>query len=88
MIANIKKSRFHKDPALFKKLNADIWEFRTHYQGIQYRMLAFWDKTDDLNTLVIATHGFLKKQSKVPDSEIRKAQIHRNRYFSDKKLNL
>jgi len=85
IIANID---FHKDPALFKKLNTDIWEFRTHYQGIQYRMLAFWDKTDDLNTLVIATHGFLKKQSKVPDSEIRKAQIQRNRYFSDKKLNL
>lgn len=36
IMANIRKSQSHIDPALFKKLNADIWEFRTHYQGIQY----------------------------------------------------
>ncbi|MDI3319501.1 hypothetical protein QJ048_06935 [Pinibacter sp. MAH-24] len=23
-----------------------MWEFRTLYQGLQYRLLAFWDKTD------------------------------------------
>lgn len=86
-MANIRKAQSRVDPALFKKLNADIWEFRTHYEGIQYRMLAFWDKTDSLNTLVIATHGFLKKQSKVPDSEIIRAQNLRNKYFKDKNSN-
>lgn len=87
IMANIRKSQSRTDPALFKKLNTDIWEFRTHYEGNQYRMLAFWDKTDNLNTLVIATHGFLKKQSKVPDSEIIRAQNLKNSYFLDKKSN-
>ncbi|MFD1003127.1 hypothetical protein ACFQ21_27625 [Ohtaekwangia kribbensis] len=27
----------------FKKLKDDIWEFRTEYRGVQYRLLAFWD---------------------------------------------
>ena len=38
---------------LFKKLdNTDIWEFRTLYNGIQYRLFAFWDTEGD--TLVVA----------------------------------
>lgn len=32
----------------------------------------------------ISTHGFVKKQSKVPDSEIIRAQNLRNKYFKDK----
>ncbi|WP_231390026.1 type II toxin-antitoxin system RelE/ParE family toxin [Sphingobacterium pedocola] len=51
---------------MFKKLNNDIWEFRTLYQGLQYRLLAFWDKTFSSETMVISTHGFIKKRSKVP----------------------
>ena len=66
ILFNIRKSQQKNDPELFKKLTDEIWEFRTLYQGLQYRMLAFWDKTDNKNTLVISTHGFIKKQSKVP----------------------
>jgi hypothetical protein len=33
------------DPRLFKKLKREIWEFRTKYDGLQIRLLAFWDKT-------------------------------------------
>jgi len=51
---NISKSRYFMDKELFKKLNDDIWEFRTIYQGFKYRLLAFWDK--DTGNLVIATH--------------------------------
>jgi hypothetical protein len=47
-------------------------------------MLAFWDKTDHTNTLVIATHGFIKKQSKVPHNEILKAESQRKKYFQEK----
>lgn len=47
-------------------------------------MLAFWDKTDNKNTLVISTHGFVKKQSKVPENEISKAEAQRKKYFQDK----
>ncbi len=87
IMVNIRKSQCRIDPALLKKLNADVWEFRTLYEGIQYRMLAFWDKTDNSNTLVVATHGFAKKQSKVPDYEITRAQNYKKRYFSGKKSN-
>ena len=58
------------DPKLFKKLQNDIWEFRTKYAGIQIRLLAFWDKTDASETLVFATHGFIKKVDKIPSNEI------------------
>ncbi|WP_369597380.1 type II toxin-antitoxin system RelE/ParE family toxin [Flavobacterium sp. ov086] len=44
IIYNIRKSQIKNDPELFKKLNDEIWEFRTLYRGKQYRLLAFWDK--------------------------------------------
>jgi len=47
-------------------------------------LLAFWDKTESDNTLVVSTHGFIKKRSKVPESEIHKAQQLRKTYFEDK----
>lgn len=87
ILYNIRKSQDQNDPKLFKKLTEEIWEFRTLYQGIQYRLLAFWDKTSDLNTLVIATHGFIKKRSKVPEKEIGKAAQNRKKYFEDKLMN-
>jgi Phage derived protein Gp49-like (DUF891) len=65
-------------------LEDDIWEFRTLYQGLQYRLLAFWDKTNNQETLVISTHGFIKKQSKVPDKELEKAKKIRIKYFEGK----
>ena len=84
ILYNIRKSQIENDPELFKKLNNDIWEFRTLYQGLQYRLLAFWDKTSATETLVISTHGFIKKRSKVPDNEIQKAIQSRTVYFEVK----
>jgi len=72
------------DPKLFKKLKNDIWEFRTKFAGLQIRLLAFWDKTDKKKTLVIATHGFIKKVDKVPANEIDRAVRLRDQYFSNK----
>jgi phage-related protein len=85
ILYNIRKAQAVHDPELFKKLNDQIWEFRTHFQGLQYRMLAFWDKTDSQSTLVISTHGFVKKRSKVPDNEVLKATQLRTKYFESKK---
>jgi len=85
ILFNIRKAQTERDPELFKKLKEEIWEFRTLFQGIQYRLLAFWDKTNSENTLVISSHGFIKKRSKVPDSEIQKAIQLRTKYFEDKK---
>src|SRR5258708_1654068 len=84
ILYNIRKAQATRDAELFKKLNDEIWEFRTLFQGLQYRLLAFWNKTDIQSTLVIATHGFVKKRSKVPGNEIQKATLLRTKYFEDK----
>jgi len=78
---NIDKAKLGLDPKLFKKLTEDIWEFRTKYSGLQYRLFAFWDKTDKTETLVISTHGVVKKVDKVPKAEIEKAMKIRKNYF-------
>lgn len=84
---NIDLAEQTNDPRLFKKLNKDIWEFRTLYAGLQIRLLAFWDKSDDKETLVFATHGFIKKVEKVPPKEIERAIKIRETYFNDKLKN-
>jgi phage-related protein len=63
IIYNIRKAQTEQDAELFKKLDGEIWEFRTLFQGLQYRLLAFWDKSKTEETLVVSTHGFIKKQS-------------------------
>ena len=74
----------YMDKDLFIKLDGtDIWVFRPLYKGIQYRLLAFWDT--DAETLVIATHGFVKKTQKTPSKEINKAEAIRKLYFNSKK---
>jgi len=81
---NLNRSKESLDPTLFKKLNNEIWEFRTRYNGIQYRILAFWDKRNEKETLVLATHGFKKKTDKVNKREIQKAEKIRTKYFENK----
>ena len=68
---------------IFKKLeNTEIWEFRTLYNGICYRLFSFWDTEED--TLVIATHGIVKKTQEAPLKEIAKAEeIRKVLYSSD-----
>lgn len=82
---NIDLAEQTNDPRLFKKLTDDIWEFRTKYQNLQYRLLAFWDKTQPASTLVIATHGIIKKTDKMPVKEMDKAKAIRKQYFNLKK---
>lgn len=81
---NIRRAELHSDSKFFKKLTGEIWEFRTLYSGIQYRILSFWDKEDKMETLVLATHGIIKKTSKVDKREISKAQKIREIYFKNK----
>jgi len=73
------------DPEVFKKLaDTDIWEFRTLFNKKRYRVLAFWDKEGPVDTLVIATHGFIKKTQKTPLNEVKKAVSIRELYFKNK----
>jgi phage-related protein len=81
---NIDLAEQTNDPKLFKKLHNDIWEFRTKFAGLQIRLLAFWDKTDNKETLVIATHGFIKKVDDIPATEITRALRLREKYFKNK----
>lgn len=81
IIYNIDLAEQTNDPWLFKKLSGEIWEFRTKYSGNQYRLLAFWDKRNNENTIVIATHAFIKKDSKVPKKELEKAEKIREKYL-------
>ena len=81
---NIKKSQIVIDNELFKKLNNFIWEFRTLFNNKSYRLFAFWDKTNENETFVIATHGILKKSQKTPPKEINKAEEIRKQYLENK----
>ncbi len=82
---NLDKAKHGLDPKLFKKLTDDIWEFRTKYDGLQYRLFAFWDRTEKTETFVISTHGMVKKTDKVPKPEIEKAKQIRSEYFGQQK---
>ena len=81
---NIDLAEQTNDPRLFKKLQKDIWELRVRFAGKQIRLLAFWDKTNEQGTLVLATHGFIKKVDKVPANEIERAINILTKYFESK----
>ena len=81
---NMRKAQFISDNELFKKLNENIWEFRTQYNSKSYRFFAFWNKRDGKETMVVATHGIMKKTQKTPIKEIEKAETIRREYFQYK----
>jgi phage-related protein len=83
IVFNMKKAQVTVDPELFKKLTDEIWEFRTKYNKNFYRLLAFWDKTDNKKTLVVCAHGFIKKTKKTPKSDIEKAKLIMKKYFEN-----
>lgn len=87
IIFNVDKARIKTDIGLFKKLKGEIWEFRTLFNKTQYRVFAFWDKEDNQQTLVLATHGIIKKTDKTPEKEFDKAEQIRLKYFELKKEN-
>lgn len=81
IIFNIDKARVKSVNELFKKLKGEIWEFRTLYNKTYYRIFGFWDKADSVRTLVLTTHGIIKKTNKTPEKEIEKAENIRLKYF-------
>ena len=81
---NIKKAQLTNDPELFKKLNDNIWEFRTFYKKTHFRIFAFWDKSQGQQTLVLSTHGLIKKTDRTPKTDLEKAERIREQYFEQK----
>jgi phage-related protein len=78
---NIRKSQVINDSELFKKLTTNIWEFRTIYNQTYYRLFAFWDKRGGQRTMVVATHGLIKKTAQTPKTDLEKAERLRKQYF-------
>ena len=86
IVYNIWKARSTNDKELFKKLQDEIWEFRTKYNKSYFRLFAFWDKSEKDETIVISTHGIIKKTGKTPKSEIEKAERLMEQYFKKKNI--
>jgi phage-related protein len=84
---NFDKSRYVIDSSILKKIDDDIWEFRTLSNKIYYRVFAFWDKTGKTDTLVVATHGIIKKTNKIPKAEIEKTKSIMKFYFEQRRKN-
>jgi len=82
---NIWKSTQINDSELFKKLHDEILEFRTFFNKNHYRFFAFWDKTKKENTVVISTHGIIKKTNKTPMVEIERAEHLKQQFYTEKK---
>jgi hypothetical protein len=49
------------------------------------RLLAFWDKSNKQDTIVVSSNGFIKKTDKTPKIEIEKAEALSIKYFNEKK---
>ncbi len=58
-------------------LRDHIHELRVQTKGVQYRFLYFFYH----ETIIVVTHGIIKKSKKVPDVEIDKAFRNRQEYF-------
>ena len=63
----------------FKKLvgTEEIWEYRIQFASNAYRILCFFEG----NSVVILTHGFVKKTRKTPPQEIERAEAYRRDYL-------
>jgi phage-related protein len=61
-----------------------IWEFRVQQAGMAYRLYAFWDGEGEEVTLIVCTHGLVKKTQKTPPKEIEKAERLKRLYFEAK----
>jgi len=64
----------------FKKLAGTdgIWECRVQYSSNIYRIFCFFDT----HSVVILTHGFIKKTQKTPRQEIERAEKYRKDFLS------
>lgn len=81
IIRNMKRIKAgERNNEIFKKLgDSGIWEFRAQSNGIAYRLFSFWDAR--ANSLVIITHGIVKKTQKTPLKELSKAKAIMNKYM-------
>ena len=63
----------------FKKLagTKEIWECRIRHGSDSYRIFCFFMG----NSVIVLTHGFLKKKGKILASEIKRAEVYREDFI-------
>lgn len=66
-------------PTYFKKMvgTEEIWECRIQLGSNAYRIFCFLDG----NSVVVLTHGLIKKTQKTPQREIERAEDYRRNYL-------
>lgn len=81
IISNMNRVKIgERNNEIFKKIgDSEIWEFRAQGNGIACRLFSFWDAR--ANSLVVVTHGIVKKTQKTPIKEINKAKAIMNKYI-------
>jgi len=67
----------------FKKLvgSEEIWECRIQFGPNAYRLFCFFVD----NSVVVLTHGMVKKSRKTPRNEIEKAEVYRQDFMKRRK---
>jgi phage-related protein len=68
----------------FKKLMGtdEIWECRIKYGSSIYRIFCFFDS----HSIIVLTHGVVKKSQKTPQREIGKAESYRKDFLNRRKI--
>ncbi len=63
----------------FKKLvgTEEIWECRIQFGSNAYRIFCFFLN----NSVVVLTHGFVKKSQRTPPNEIARAEVYRRDFL-------
>jgi hypothetical protein len=74
-----------KRQRLVQKVRRRYLGVQTLYNKAYYRLFAFWDKTQATDTLVVSTHGIVKKSQRINKEEIIKALKIKEQYFKEKK---
>jgi phage-related protein len=64
-----------------ENLGDGIYELRAKANGVNYRMLYFFDG----QRAIIVSHGFMKQQAQVAEAEIERAKANRAIYQKDPK---
>jgi phage-related protein len=82
----IRKTKDRLTGQWFAKMTGSdgIFEFRVDQSGKFYRLFAFWDTEYEQETLIVSTHGIVKKSNKTPKGEILKAEHIKRIYFEGK----
>lgn len=68
----------------FRNHKTTFGNYERSFAGLQIILIAFWDYTDNNETVVIANQGFIKKVERVYLNQIEPAVRLNDKYFDNK----